>query len=69
MRWAGHVVRMGELRGVYRVFGGETRATETTWKTQAWMGGLIIRWIFGKWEVGLWTGSIWFRIGTGGGHL
>ena len=24
MRWAGHVVRMGEGRGVYRVFGGET---------------------------------------------
>jgi len=24
MRWAGHVARMGERRGVYRVFGGET---------------------------------------------
>ena len=23
MRWAGHVARMGERRGVYRVFGGQ----------------------------------------------
>jgi hypothetical protein len=28
---------MGERRGVYRGFGGETRGKETTWKTQ--MGG------------------------------
>ena len=32
-------------------------------------GGIILRWIFGKWNVGAWTGPIWFRIGTGGGHL
>jgi hypothetical protein len=24
MRWAGHVARMGEGRGAYRIFGGET---------------------------------------------
>jgi len=29
----------------------------------------ILRWIFRKWGVGSWTGSIWLRIGTGGGHL
>jgi len=22
-----------------------------------------------KWDVGVWTGSIWLRIGTGGRHL
>ena len=27
------------------------------------------RWLFRKWDVGVWTGSIWLRIGTGGGHL
>ena len=32
-------------------------------------GKIILRWIFGKWDVGAWTGSIWLRIGTGGGHL
>jgi hypothetical protein len=31
--------------------------------------GIILRWIFRKWDVGARTGSIWLRIGTGGGHL
>jgi hypothetical protein len=26
-------------------------------------------WIFRKWDVGLWTGLSWLRIGTGGRHL
>jgi hypothetical protein len=30
---------------------------------------IILRWIFKKWEVGVWTGLIWLRIGTGGGQL
>jgi len=29
----------------------------------------ILRWIFRKWDVGVWTGSSWLGIGTGGGHL
>jgi hypothetical protein len=32
-------------------------------------GRIIFRWIFRKWDVGVWTGSIWLRIGTGGGRL
>jgi len=32
-------------------------------------GRIILRWIFGKWDVAVWTGSMWLRIGTGGGHL
>ena len=32
-------------------------------------GSIILRWIFRKWDVGVWTGSRWLRIGTGGGHL
>ena len=32
-------------------------------------GRIIIRWIIEKWGVGTWTGSIWLRIGTGGGNL
>ena len=31
--------------------------------------GTILRWIFRKWDVGVWIGSSWLRIGTGGGHL
>jgi hypothetical protein len=32
-------------------------------------GRIILRWIFRKWDVGVCTGLIWLRIGTGGGHL
>jgi hypothetical protein len=30
---------------------------------------IITRWIFRKCDVGVWTGSSWLRIGTGGEHL
>jgi hypothetical protein len=30
---------------------------------------IILRWIFRKWDVGMWTELGWFRIGTGGGLL
>ena len=32
-------------------------------------GRKILRWIFRKLNVGEWTGSVWLRKGTGGGHL
>jgi len=32
-------------------------------------GRKILRWIYRKWAMGIWTGSSWLRIGTGGGHL
>jgi len=32
-------------------------------------GKIILRWIFKKYVVGVWTVSSWLRIGTGGGHL
>ena len=32
-------------------------------------GRIILKCIFKKWDVGIWTGLIWLRIGTGGGHL
>jgi len=32
-------------------------------------GRIILRWIFRKWDVGVWTGSSWSRIETGGGNL
>ena len=30
---------------------------------------IILRWILRKWFVGTWTGLIWLRMGTFGGHL
>ena len=32
-------------------------------------GRIILRWTIRKWDVRAWTGSMWLRIGTGGGHL
>jgi hypothetical protein len=33
------------------------------------VGKMVLKWIIRKWDVGTWTGSSWFRIGTGCGHL
>jgi len=30
---------------------------------------IILRWIFSKWEVGVWTGLSWLRMETVGRHL
>jgi hypothetical protein len=32
-------------------------------------GRIILKCILQKWNMGAWTGSIWLRIGTGGGLL
>ena len=32
-------------------------------------GKIILKWIFRKWDVGVWIGNSWLRIGTGGGRL
>jgi hypothetical protein len=31
-------------------------------------GRLILRWIFGKWDLRAWSGLMWLKIGTGSGH-
>jgi hypothetical protein len=32
-------------------------------------GRVILRWIFRKWDVGVWSGLRWLRIETSGGAL
>jgi hypothetical protein len=32
-------------------------------------GRIILGWILRKWDVVVWTGSSWLRIGTGGGYF
>ena len=49
MRWAGHVARMGEGRGVHRVLVGKPEGKRPLGVD----GRIILRWIFRKWE-GLW---------------
>ena len=68
MRWAGHVALMEEGRVVYRVWWGNLRVRDHVGDLGV-DGRIILRWIFRKWDVGVWTGSSWLRIGTGGGHL
>jgi len=68
MRWAGHVARMGEDRGVQRVLVGNLRE-RGHWGDQDVDRRIILRWIFRKLEGVVGTGWSWLRIGTGGGHL
>ena len=69
MRWAGHVARMGEGRGVHRVLVGKPEGKRPLGRPRRrWEGKIKLRWIFRKWE-GVETGWSWLRIGTGGGHL
>ena len=55
MRWAGHVARMEERRGVYRVFWGNLRE-RVHLGDPGIDGRIILRWIFRRWDVGIWTG-------------
>jgi len=68
IRWTGHVARMG--RGeVYTGFWWVNLREKDHLEDTGIDGRIILRWIFRKREVGVWTRSIWIRIGTGGGHL
>ena len=68
MRWAGHVARMGEGRGVHRVLVGKPEGKRPLGRPRCrWR--IILRWIFRKWEGVARTGWSWFRIGTSGGNL
>jgi hypothetical protein len=59
---------MGERRSVYRVLVGKPEGNNHL-EDPSIDGRITLRWIFRKWDVGVWTVSIWLRIGTGGGHL
>jgi len=52
-----------------RGFGGETRGNSDHSDDPDVDEKIILIWIFRKWDVGVWTGSSWLRIGTVGGHL
>jgi len=68
MGWAWHLARVGEMRGVYRVLVGKPEGKRPLGRPGV-DRSIILRWIFRKWDVVMWTGSSWLRIGTGGGHL
>jgi len=68
MRWAGHVALMGEGEACTGFWWGNLRERDY-WGDPGVDGRIILRYIFRKWVVGVWTGSSWLMIGTGGGHL
>ena len=63
MRLAGHVARVGEEREAYRVLVGKP---EGDLGINGW---IILGWNSRRWDVGMWTGLGWPRIGTVGGRL
>jgi len=59
---------MGWGRGVYGVLTGKPEGKRSLGRPRRrW--GIILRWIFRKWDVGVWPGLSWLRIGRGGGYL
>jgi len=68
MRWAGHVARMGEERGVYRVLLGKPEGKRPLQRSRL-DGWIILGWISRRWDVGIWTGLGWPKIETGGRRL
>ena len=68
MRWAGHVARMGEGRGVYRVLVGKPEGKRPLGRPRRrWEDN--IKMDLQEVGCGVWTGSSWLWIGTGGGHV
>jgi len=68
MRWAGHLERTGERRGVYRVLVGKPEGKRLLGRpNRKWEDN--IKRHFQEVGYGGWTGSIWLRIGTGVGQL
>ena len=60
MRWAGHVARMGEERGRIGSWWGN-RKERDHWGDLGVDGWIILGWISGRWDVGIWTGLCWPR--------
>jgi hypothetical protein len=68
MRYAGHVARMGERRGVYRILVGKPEGKMPRGRPRRrWEDNNMID--FRKWDMRAWTGLTWLRIEAVGGHL
>jgi hypothetical protein len=68
MRWAGYVARMGREE-TYTRFWWENLKERDHLVDPGLNRRIILRWIFRKWEVGVWTRLSWLRIETGSRNL
>jgi len=68
MRWPGHVARIGESKGAYRVLVGKIEGKRSFGRlSSGWENNIKMYLQELGWAA--WTGLIWLRTGTGGGHL
>ena len=67
MRWAGHVARMGEERGVYRVVVGKPKEKRPLGRPRRRRENTI-KMDLQEVGCGVWTGSSWLRIGKVAGN-
>jgi len=68
MRWAGHVALWGKGEACTGSWWGNLRERDHLGDPDV-DERIILRWIFRKWDVRVWTGLGWLRIGTCGVHL
>jgi hypothetical protein len=61
MRWAGKVTCLGRREVHTRVWWGNLRERDHLEGPDI-DGRILLRWIFRKWDRGVWTGLIWLRI-------
>ena len=73
----GDQIEKNEMGGACSTYGGEEgciqgfgggHLRERDHLEDPGIDGRIIRWMFRKWDMGVWTGSSWLRIGTVGRH-
>jgi hypothetical protein len=67
MRWTFHVARMYQRRGLYKVLVGNPEGKRPLGRSRGRWEDNITK-DLQEVECGVWTGSSWLRIETGGGH-
>jgi hypothetical protein len=68
MRWAGHVARMGEVKGAYNILVGRPEGRRPLGRPRRrWEDNIKIN--LREKGLGMWIGFIWLKTGIRGGLL